>query len=558
MLRARGLYLALFGWLFYCGLYVSTLQSSLLHLANGSLSLIVETGCDLLVMYLAWDLAQKTQQAESTFLQLFAWSFLLNALGDGTYNLIVNVLGISHFSTQLEVLFDAPFTGCLMLQCIAWYRLFKLQKQKSSTLSLFFYAPFLLSGIVMLASFLYLPSWHISVLSAEGLFNIAGAILEVVCFSYCVSILFLSTDNRVSLLCIGILIIFASDFIIRFSEVHLTLSPGSLFELTWTLGTVLVAYALWQINKKAAFSFDISLGTFSNLKSQISIWLFSAMVFSTAILICLNIFLSDVNVMHLYNIPATLVMYSILSTALSSLFSSRILEPFTHLTPEPEEKENQSTSEIKELQKIETCIHQGLNAIETKSKIEKDLLHEVENYADNIRNPAHALTIISKELTDIPDDKRKLLQRAAHEINTETASLLKSLRDAIKKPETKINTPLATPHKKCILIDDNATLTLAWELDATDCGYDIAVFNDADEFKATQHELDKCATLYIDINLQKSYSGIELAKWAYEAGFPPAILITGGDTSDIAPAKWIKKAQGKTPPFCKRENQDAI
>lgn len=102
---------------------------------------------------------------------------------------------------------------------------------------------------------------------------------------------------------------------------------------------------------------------------------------------------------------------------------------------------------------------------------------------------------------------------------------------------------------RLVFIDDDKTLTAAWEQEAERQGLSIRTFNRSADLRMTLTTLDKTTPIYIDSNLRESISGEDFAKELYEQGFTELYLASGYPKGHFGDLPWIKEFVGKEPPF---------
>ena len=102
---------------------------------------------------------------------------------------------------------------------------------------------------------------------------------------------------------------------------------------------------------------------------------------------------------------------------------------------------------------------------------------------------------------------------------------------------------------KLIFIDDDKTLTGAWEQEAKFKGIFIKTFNRTAELRKILPILAKNTPIYIDSNLREPISGEIFAKELYEQGFTELYLASGHPKSYFGDLPWIKNFVSKEPPF---------
>lgn len=548
-------------WCIYTALYGAISNYGEFKSLAGYMSLFAEVGLDFTCLTLAFFITRKAKLIEKTIFRLVAISFVFAIFSDASYNLILNILGIRNFSLKLESSFDLPFTAFLLLQSIAWSLVFKIIYNESKQhLKILIALPFFLSGAVILLTFLFLPTWQVNPLSVEGIYNISDTLLEVISFGFVVICLFSARDKNITLLASGYLIIIASDFIIRFAEVEKVLFPGSALETTWILGLMLFASGLYKINISNNINIRRSLNKWNSLNVQIGYWIFTSSLCSIFILLLLNYIFSNLDLKGIRDIPATLVVFAVLSSILSHGIASYLIRPFKHLnhivstysqgdlkTPE----NIKSSPQIEEFIQLEDCLYEGISAIKNRTLIEKSYFESVVNYTNQIRNPVSAIHMLVTDIDELPDEKKSLLIDAANLILSNTDTLIQKMNGLPNKCNKALLNSQQQNHSnlQVIMIDDNKNLAMAWEMDAANFSVPLTTYNDPENFMRDAGGINKEVVLYIDINLSEDMSGIELSKWAYKQGFSNIYLITGENANNFQEMHWIKGVFGKEPPF---------
>ncbi len=104
-------------------------------------------------------------------------------------------------------------------------------------------------------------------------------------------------------------------------------------------------------------------------------------------------------------------------------------------------------------------------------------------------------------------------------------------------------------HPDIIFIDDNESITLAWELEGMRLGKNVVTFNRMRDLLAVIHQYKKDTPIYIDANLNDKITGQAFAKELHEKGYHNLFLATGYAASDFGDMPWIKKIVGKNPCF---------
>ena len=106
-----------------------------------------------------------------------------------------------------------------------------------------------------------------------------------------------------------------------------------------------------------------------------------------------------------------------------------------------------------------------------------------------------------------------------------------------------------TEHADLILIDDNKSVTDAWEFSSMHKKKKIVIFNNLNDVNRDITKFDRGTPIYIDSDLGGSIRGEQYAKNIYEHGFLNIYLTTGYKESSFESMHWIKGIVGKDPIF---------
>ncbi len=109
--------------------------------------------------------------------------------------------------------------------------------------------------------------------------------------------------------------------------------------------------------------------------------------------------------------------------------------------------------------------------------------------------------------------------------------------------------PVKEEQIELIFIDDDKTLTEAWEMHASFVKKKIATFNRSEDFKRVMTSYNKDILIYIDSDLKEQIPGEVFAKSLYEQGFHNLYLATGYEKDKFGDIPWIKDIVTKDAPF---------
>jgi len=535
-------------WVIYSLLYALSKNITVLHSMVGYLAFVGETGLDIVCFILTIKLASKTTSTTKNIFTLFAISFFFGALSDSSYNIVLNILNANAFNPLIETIFDIPFALFLFFQLIAWVKLFQvMHTNQPICIKQNCYLPFAFSILIILLSFFLLPSWKINRLSVEGFFNILDTLLEVSAFSLLVICLFSAKDKIITLLSSGFLIVIASDFVIRYTEVEQKLFPGSPLETTWVLGLLLFSLGLYIFLKTNRVDFKETFNRWNSLKAQTGYCIFTSCLMALVVLLATNEIFANLDIRNFDAIPATLIFFAILSALLSRALSSHFTKPFEHLVniintykDEVVLTNNRAPQiAIEEFQQLESCLQDSLKTIKNKKMIDKQYVEAVLQYTESIKNPIAALEILKNDIDELPEKQRNLLKDVISSISTLTNQLLAKFNQTKNRIKTL---PI-------ILIDDSDILRRTWACEAENIGIELITFSTPEAFQQYADQLERDCNIYIDLNLSEKTNGLELAKWAYDHGFKNLYLVTGEDPQNIEQPSWIKAILDKSMPF---------
>ncbi len=550
-------------WVIYTILYGISKNISFLHGLTGYLAFVGETGLDVICVIVSWHLVKATKGNAKIFFTLLFISFIFSALSDGAYNIILNIYGNYHFQPLIESIFDFPFLLFLILQLAAWFLMFLVVKnQEKPHFKAIFYIPLIISCLTILFVFIFVPVWQIKYASTIGFYMLADTFVELLAFVFITICLGASINKNLLLMAIGFMLVIASDFIIRFSEVSRLLFPGSPLETIWVLGLIFMAYGLYK------FKSDPNINQpkkwvcgWNSIQLQSCFWGFSLCVTSLIVFFLINSIFSMYGQRILpepllQNIPSILILFSILSVIISNLMAYQLSKPFSQLeslvdryTGKDYEKKLPKPNDysITEFKRLEACLITGLKAIRDKTAAEKILTKTALQVSKEVRAPLNALKILSTDIDELKGKKRQLIQTSINEITVITNSLIHQF----ERPTDQILNERSQEdmvNKQIVLVDDNVPLTLTWEMAAEEANIKLSVYLTSPELLDNLAQYDKNTFFYIDINLG-DHCGIELSKTLFEKGYKNLYLITGRKMEDYPNVDWVNGILGIESPF---------
>ena len=200
----------------------------------GVFTLLGESVFDLLIFAACLKLFLNGSKQIKGIFKYFSLSFLCAFFADFSYNLILNVLKITEFSSLRESIFDAPFLLFLLFQLIAWLKIVRALKPRSTIdFKLFAAIPILMATIFIFFVFVFIPAWKIQAFSIPWTYQILDSLIEITTYAVLLICLGTSKNKAISLMSLGSLIVIASDFSIRYNQILNVLYPNSFFEITY-------------------------------------------------------------------------------------------------------------------------------------------------------------------------------------------------------------------------------------------------------------------------------------------------------------------------------------
>ncbi|MDO8954932.1 MAG: HAMP domain-containing sensor histidine kinase [Gammaproteobacteria bacterium] len=100
-----------------------------------------------------------------------------------------------------------------------------------------------------------------------------------------------------------------------------------------------------------------------------------------------------------------------------------------------------------------------------------------------------------------------------------------------------------------IFLDDNNTLTQAWEIAGASVNINVKTYNASELLLADIVNYPKDIAIYIDSDLRENVRGEDIAKQLYDMGYHELFLATGSEPENFAHCTWLKGIIGKIPPF---------
>lgn len=182
---------------------------------------------------------------------LFCVSFLLLAIANASYNVVINILSITNYSGTVASLFKIPFTGFLVFQLLVWSIIFLKSKSAQNNQTFFIsYLPIALIVLIIFTIFLLANLvWKVQVSSFFKLHCLLDAIFQVMGFVFALLCLATAANKQISFISTGFLIIIADCFFAVSNHMKQNLQPVAWTENIWILGLLLITFGFNNIYK---------------------------------------------------------------------------------------------------------------------------------------------------------------------------------------------------------------------------------------------------------------------------------------------------------------------
>ena len=442
-------FLATFAWLLYAFIYCYLKNNVVTTKYAGYLSLIGETGLDILATLLVYQKYKSFLTREKNFFLILFFSFFVAVIADSIYNVVLNLFQFQYINPIIASLFEIPFAMFLFFQLLAWsWILFNNNEeyQKKNKKS---YIPYGLVSLIIFIIFMFGIHWRINYFSIVGLFQVIDTFFEVMGFALATISLARSQTILIKYSAIGYLLIVSSDFIIRSNVVSGIVPYLSSFEATWILGLLYfcLGFYLSRNNDKLPI---LNLSPINSLKSQIAGWLL-VLWLASVLIFAISYFLFSINsinyISHLTkNFLAMLVPFSVLAVISSNYISTMIAAPLSKLENIIDDLINSVSlpnqaeeNFIYEFKKLEKFVYNALQLFQEKHFFEMEFAKLATQVVHDIKSPLVVIENLFKELNTTLEEKNIFLSANNRLIEITEILMLKHRFLGNKKNEKHIS-----------------------------------------------------------------------------------------------------------------------
>lgn len=243
--------------------FVLVLQSNQNYrIQVGLFATFFEVFIDIVVVFFAGLIWQEAKDGlVKNIFMLLTFAFIFDAISNLFYNYDIHVLQLSYVNTSFLVssLYNAPYLITLILEfslfSLLFNHLYKTHPQVKIKTKLLSWIPVYIFLITLIVSVFFKckilqvqlqQAPHLLYDFAQFIFYVANIVLILLCSS-------LIKNKNVFLIICGYIISFCSSVAIYFDFVFMPLGTRNILELGWVLGSLLIAYGVYDYYKNLDF-----------------------------------------------------------------------------------------------------------------------------------------------------------------------------------------------------------------------------------------------------------------------------------------------------------------
>ena len=416
-------------WIVYSLIYISLKQSKDTAIYAGVLIFIGIVGLEIVNALLTFLLWKRATGQEKILLGLFCVSFLLLTVNSIIFIASVYIFGIIDFSSLYSKI---PFAGFLVFQFLAWIIIFLQSKPtQHNRFFLISYFPVILVILFIFVIF-FLPNlmWKFH----DTLLYLLEAILHIINFTFALLCLAITAKKQIRFITAGFLVNVTCNFFVVLSCSAQNSLPRPEAEAVWVLGLILIALGFSGMFRNfSGLKMDRWLNKLNSIQAQCVLWSFVLyMLLLTAfcgILIGYNL----LKMLPLQYLPSILIVFSVITVMISSILARVLSAPFERVRTVIDSYLNgkgidiaqeKYRSNVYEFELLENFLAKSFEVLREKNMAQQELFNCASQVAHDIRSPSTALSMASKHLPELPEQKREMIRNAAQRINDIANNLL--------------------------------------------------------------------------------------------------------------------------------------
>lgn len=102
-----------------------------------------------------------------------------------------------------------------------------------------------------------------------------------------------------------------------------------------------------------------------------------------------------------------------------------------------------------------------------------------------------------------------------------------------------------------VLIDDEKTYAINWNLIGNPKGFHVVHYSSHEDFIKEQTRFERETFIYVDWYIDLFTDSLEFTKQLFDLGFKNIIITTNAPGLDVSDMPWIKRIIDKSPPWSK-------
>ncbi len=411
-------------WVGYSSVYIYLKQSKDTAIYAGVLIFIAIVGIEIVSVLLTFLLWKRTAGQGKTLFGLFSISFLFLTVNSISYFVKI-VLGII-----IILPIEIPFISFLIFQLLGWIIIFLKSKPIQNNRTFFIsYLPVILVLLFIFAIF-FLPdlTWGFE----YSPYYILQFTLQITNFAFALLCLAIAANKQIRFIATGFLINTACDFFTTYSVASLI--PFPMTEIIWLLGLTLIVFGFSGMFRNFSdLKMDKWLNSLNSVQAQCVLWSFVLYMLLLAVFCGILIGYNLLKMLPLQYLPSILITFSVLAVLISSIPAKVLSAPFEQVRTVIDSYLNENgtcivqeklRSNVYEFELLEDFLEKSFDVLRERNMAQQELFKCASQVAHDIRSPSVALSMVSKHLPELPEQKREIIRNASQRINDIANNLL--------------------------------------------------------------------------------------------------------------------------------------
>jgi len=302
-----------------------------------------------------------------------------------------------------------------------------------------------------------------------NLYFLLQSILQVIDFALTLLCLAITTNKQIRFVAIGFLINTTCDISTIYCAKNLLEFSNT--EVVYLLGLTLIAFSfIGMFRNFSDLKIDRWLNKLNSVQAQCVLWSFVSYTLLITAFCGILIEYNLLRMLPLQYLPSILIVFSALTVIISSIPARVLSAPFARIEfiidsymheKEIDVVQKKQSSNIQEFKRLENFLAKSFEVLKEKNRVQQELhnfevLQEKNNaqqdlfkcasqVAHDIHSPATAISMISKLLPELSEEKRNIIRNASQRINDIASNLLvKYKTDKENGSETHLKSELVS------------------------------------------------------------------------------------------------------------------